>query len=81
MPTYNFKSNKTGKECEDTMSYKKLDEYYAEHDCQQVFHQMQKVVAGTKSLWSQTDDGFKDRMQEINKVAGNRGMKQTDYDR
>ena len=42
---------------------------------------MQKVVAGTKSLWSQTDDGFKDRMQEINKVAGNRGMKQTDYDR
>ena len=81
MPTYNFKSNKTGKEWEDTMSYKKLDEYYKEHDCQQVFHTMQKVVSGVRSLWSQTDDGFKDRMSEINKVAGRDGMKQTDYDR
>ena len=30
---------------------------------------------------SQTDQGFKDRMSEINKVAGRDGMKQTDYDR
>lgn len=81
MPTYNFINKDTGKEWEDTMSYKKLDEYYKEHDCQQVHHKMQKVVAGTKSLWSQTDDGFKDRMQEINKVAGRQGMSQTDYDR
>ena len=61
MPTYNFKSNKTGKEWEDTMSWKKLDEYYVEHDCQQIFHSMQNVVSGTgdvQSIWSQTDDGF-----------------------
>ena len=38
MPTYQFQSNKTGEEWEDTMSWKKLEEYYKEHDCQQVFH-------------------------------------------
>ena len=81
MPTYDFKSNKTGKEWEDTMSYKKLDEYYKEHDCQQVIHKQPMVVSGVKSIWSQTDDGFKDRMQEINKVAGKSGMRQTDYDK
>jgi hypothetical protein len=42
---------------------------------------MQKVVSGVKSLWSQTDDGFKDRMQEITKHAGRHAGKQTDYDR
>tara|TARA_B100000780_G_C20707942_1_gene281454 strand:- start:10 stop:255 length:246 start_codon:yes stop_codon:yes gene_type:complete len=81
MPTYNFINKDTGKEWEDTMSYKKLDEYYIEHNCEQVFHKMQQVVSGVKSLWSQTDDGFKDRMSEINKVAGRGGMSQTDYDK
>ena len=38
MPTYDFKSNKTGKEWEDTMSYKDLDAYYKKHDCQQVIN-------------------------------------------
>ena len=81
MPTYDFKSNKTGKEWEDTMSYKDLDKYYIDHDCQQVINMQPTVVSGVKSLWSQTDQGFKDRMSEINKVAGRDGMKQTDYDR
>ena len=30
MPTYDFKSNKTGKEWEDTMSWKDLDQYSLE---------------------------------------------------
>ena len=81
MPTYDFKSNKTGKEWEDTMSYKDLDAYYKKHDCQQVINKQPKVISGVKSLLSQTDDGFKDRMSEIQKVAGKQGMKQTDYDR
>ena len=81
MPTYDFKSNKTGKEWEDTMSYKDLDQYYIDHDCQQVINKQAAVVSGVKSLWSQTDQGFKDRMSEINKVAGKDGLKQTDYDR
>ena len=63
------------------MSYKDLDQYYIDHDCQQVIHKQAAVVSGVKSLWSQTDQGFKDRMSEINKVAGRDGMKQTDYDR
>jgi len=81
MPTYDFKSNKTGKEWEDTMSYKDLDQYYIDHDCQQVINKQPTVVSGVNSLWSQPDQGFKDRMSEINKVAGRDGMKQTDYDR
>ena len=81
MPTYDFKSNKTGKEWEDTMSYKDLDQYYIDHDCQQVINKQPTVVFCVKSLWSQTDQVFKDRMSEINKVAGRDGMKQTDYDR
>ena len=81
MPIYDFKSNKTGKEWEDTMSWKDLDAYYLEHDCQQVIHKQPMVFSGVKSICSQTDDGFKDRMQEINKVAGKSGMRQTDYDK
>ena len=81
MPTYDFKSNKTGKEWEDTMSWKDLDQYYIDHDCQQVIHKQAAVVSGVKSLWSQTDDGFKDRMQEITKHAGKEAGKQNDYDR
>ena len=56
MPTYDFKSNKTGEEWEDTMSWKDLDAYYKKHDCQQVINKQPQVVSGVKSLWSQTDD-------------------------
>ena len=63
------------------MSYKDLDAYYKKHDCQQVINKQPKVISGVKSLWSQTDDGFKDRMQEITKNAGKMAGKQTDYDR
>jgi hypothetical protein len=80
MPTYTFKSNKTGKVWDDVMPWKELDDYYIKHDCEQVIG-VPTTIGGVKSLWSQTDDGFKDRMQEINKVAGKRALKQTDYDR
>ena len=58
MPTYDFKSNKTGEEWEDTMSWKDLDAYYKEHDCHQIINKQPQVVSGVKSLWSQTDQGF-----------------------
>ena len=32
MPTYRFKSKKTGKEWDDEMSHTKLDAYYKEYD-------------------------------------------------
>ena len=47
MPTYTFKSNKTGKEWDDTMSWKDLEGYYKEHDCQQIFTTMPEVVSTT----------------------------------
>jgi hypothetical protein len=72
MPTYIFKSNKTGEEWEDTMSWKKLDEYYKKHDCQQIFTKMPAVVSGVGNLFAKTDDGFKDRMKEIKKGAGSK---------
>jgi len=70
MPTYQFQSNKTGKEWEDTMSWKKLDEYYIEHDCQQIFTSMPKVVSMVGDVTSKTTHEFQDRMKDIHKEAG-----------
>ena len=70
MPTYTFKSKDTNKEWEDTMSYTKLDEYYIELNCEQVFYTMQQVVSHTGDVQSKTTDEFKDRMKDIHKTAG-----------
>jgi len=69
MPTYTFKSNKTGKEWDDTMSYTKLDDYYKEHDCQQVIGIPQQIISHGE-IKLKTDDGFNDRLKEIKKTAG-----------
>jgi hypothetical protein len=70
MPIYTFKSNDSDKEWEDVMSFTKLDEYYKEHNCQQVFYSMPEVVSQTGDAHSKTNDGFKDRMKDIHKLAG-----------
>ena len=70
MPTYTFKSNKTGKEWDDTMSWKKLDEYYKEHDCEQVINKMAEVISTTGDVHSKTTHEFQDRMKDIHKMAG-----------
>ena len=80
MPTYKFKNKTTGIEWEKEMKMSELDDYKEENNCSIVIG-VPTVVSGVKSLWSQTDDGFKDRMSEINKNAGKRALKQTDYDR
>lgn len=69
MPTYTFRSNKTDKEWDDTMSWKKLDEYYIKHDCQQVLGVV-KIISATGDVMSKTTDEFKDRMKDIHKSAG-----------
>ena len=70
MPIYTFKSNKTGKEWDEVMSFTKLDEYYKEHDCQQVFYSMPEVVSTTGDIHSKTSHEFQDRMKDIHKTAG-----------
>ena len=45
MPTYTFKSNKTGKEWDDMMSHTKLDAYYKEHDCTQIIGVAQQILS------------------------------------
>ena len=70
MPTYTFRNNKTGKEWEDTMSHKDLDEYYIDYDCAQVFYTTPKVISTTGDIYSKTDNTFKDRMKDIHKLAG-----------
>ena len=70
MPIYTFKSNKTGKEWDDTMSWKKLDEYYKEHNCQQVINKMAEVISTTGDVHSKTTHEFQDRMKDIHKMAG-----------
>ena len=74
MPTYQFQSNKTGEEWEDTMSWKKLDEYYKKHDCQQVFYSTPEVVSTTGDVHSKTTHEFQDRMKDIHKTAGRKSQ-------
>ena len=73
MPLYTFKSNKTGEEWDGVMSYKKLDEYYKEHDCQQVLTAT-KIISEFGDVHSKTSDGFKDRMKQIHKTAGRNSL-------
>ena len=80
MPTYKFKNKTTGVEWEKEMKISELDDYKKENNCSIVIG-VPTTISGTKSLWSQTDDGFKDRMKEIEKTEGKMGLKQTDYDR
>jgi len=69
MPTYTFKSNTTGEEWDDEMSYTKLDAYYKKHNCDQVIGPT-TVISGTGEMRLKTDEGFKDRMREIKKAVG-----------
>ncbi len=69
MPTYQFRSNKTGKEWTKAMSYKELDQYYIDNDCQQVIGVPQTISShGEDRL--KTTDTFNDRLKEMHKHAG-----------
>ena len=70
MPTYTFKSNKTGKEWDDTIKIAELEGYYKEHDCEQIFTTMPEVVSTTGDVHSKTTHEFQDRMKDIHKTAG-----------
>ena len=74
MPTYTFKSNKTGKEWDDTIKIAELEGYYKEHDCEQIFTTMPEVVSTTGDVHSKTTDEFKDKMKDIHKAAGRRSQ-------
>ena len=70
MPTYTFKSNKTGKEWDDTIRIAELDAYYIEHDCDQVIGAPTTLYHGVIDVHSRTTDEFKDKMKDIHKAAG-----------
>jgi len=69
MPTYTFKSNKTGEVWDDEMSYKVLDDYYVKHDCEQVIG-VPTTIGGVGDIRHKHSDGFNDRLKEIHKNAG-----------
>jgi hypothetical protein len=69
MPTYTFKNKKTGKVWDDEMSYTQLDAYYKKHNCDQILG-VSNTISGTGDVYSKTNEGFKDRMREIKKMAG-----------
>tara|TARA_B100000809_G_C14925765_1_gene455072 strand:+ start:552 stop:791 length:240 start_codon:yes stop_codon:yes gene_type:complete len=69
MPTYTFKSNKTGKEWDDVIKIAELDAYYIEHDCEQVIGGP-TIIMGVGEGRLKTTDHFNDRMKEIKKKAG-----------
>ncbi len=74
MPTYTFRSNKTGKEWDDTIRIAELDAYYKEHDCEQVFYTTPKVISTTGDIHSKTTHEFQDRMKDIHKMAGRKSQ-------
>ena len=69
MPTYTFKSNKTGKEWDDTIRIAELDAYYIEHDCDQVIGVPTTIYQHGEARLK-TTDAFNDRLKEIHKKAG-----------
>jgi len=69
MPTYDFRHNDTGEEWEATMGYNDKKAYCEEHNCAHVILSSPKFVSGIKDVWSQTDEGFKERMKGIKNVG------------
>jgi hypothetical protein len=70
MPTYTFKSNKKPfKEWDDIIKISELDNYYIEHDCQQVIGGS-SIIMGVGEGRLKTTDHFNDRLKEIKKKAG-----------
>lgn len=70
MPIYEFMHNETGEVWEACMSYNDKEEYMEQNNCRSYFSTVPPVVHQTGDVWSKTDDGFKDRMKQINKNAG-----------
>jgi len=73
MPTYTFKSNKTGKEWDDTIRIAELDAYYIKHDCEQVIG-ITTTLSTVGDVHSKTTHEFQDRMKEIHKTAGRKSQ-------
>ncbi len=71
MPAYTFKSNKTGKIWDDTMSWKELDQYYIDNDCRQVIG-TPNTISHTGEARHKHSNDFNDRLKEIHKSAGRR---------
>ena len=69
MPTYQFRSNKTGEEWTKAMSWKELDQYYIDNDCRQVIG-VPQTISGHGEGRLKTTDAFNDRLKEIHKKAG-----------
>ena len=70
MPIYDFRHNETNEEWYSVMSYTDKAEYCFKHNCISIIKTAPKLVSGTKDAWSQTDDGFKERMKGIKATGG-----------
>ena len=69
MPTYQFRSNKTGEEWTKAMSWKELDQYYIDNDCQQVIG-TPNTISHTGEARHKHSNDFNDKLKEIHKKAG-----------
>ena len=71
MPTYRVRkaNTKSGKSWEVFCSYEELQQMIEEYDIEQVLS-APKIVSGTGSLLSKTDDGWKENLKRIKKNAG-----------
>ena len=64
MPTYKFKSNKTGDEYEEFMKISDLDNYIKENDVTQMVNGAPLLISGVNQ---KPDDSFRDVLREIKK--------------
>ena len=71
MPIYTVRrqTSKDKKTWEVTCSYKELQDMIEEYNLEHVLQPL-KIISGTGSLLSKTDDGWKENLKRIKKNAG-----------
>jgi len=70
MPTYTFRHKHTNEEQTHVLSFAEREKFLEDNPSWEQIVSSPKIVSGVKSALRMTDDGWKERLKQIDKAAG-----------
>lgn len=70
MPTYTFRHKHTNEEQTHVLSFSEREKFLEDNPSWEQIVSSPKIVSGVKSALRMTDDGWKERLKQIDKAAG-----------
>lgn len=70
MPTYTFRHKHTNEEQTRVLSFAEREKFLEDNPSWEQIVSSPKIVSGVKSALRMTDDGWKERLKQIDKAAG-----------